>query len=231
MMSKSEAPPHGSGLRWVQVSDVVKWDRNPKEHGDQDVPAIAGSIRRFGFADPITVWGSRRQIVSGHGRILAAEYLLRSDPGLLLAPDAPGPGMVPARWMEFASEAEAAAFAISANRHTERNPMDPAAVTDLLREYGLGEHAEDLGYTPEEIEAMFAPTPDDGAWAGAMDGLPNDDRKPFRQMTFTLHDTQAEQVMAALKAAIGAGPFIDTGNENSNGNALARICQAFLERT
>lgn len=58
--------------------------------------------------------------------------------------------------------------------------------------------------------------------------LPNEDRAPFRQMTFTLHDTQAESVESALKAAKAIGPFIDSPNENGNGNALARICEIFL---
>jgi len=46
-------------------------------------------------------------------------------------------------------------------------------------------------------------------------------------MTFTLHDDQVEQVKAAMEAAKSMGPF-DSENENSNGNALARICETFL---
>jgi hypothetical protein len=47
-------------------------------------------------------------------------------------------------------------------------------------------------------------------------------------MTFTLHDTQAEQVGAAMDVAKRMGQFIDSPNENGNGNALARICETFL---
>jgi len=35
-----------------------------------------------------------------------------------------------------------------------------------------------------------------------------------------------EQVQAALSIAKGMGPF-DSPNENSNGNALARVCETF----
>jgi hypothetical protein len=48
-------------------------------------------------------------------------------------------------------------------------------------------------------------------------------------MTFTLHDAQAEQVKRAIDAAKEMGPF-DGPNENSNGNALARVCETFLTR-
>jgi hypothetical protein len=46
-------------------------------------------------------------------------------------------------------------------------------------------------------------------------------------MTFTLTYDQHEQVEAAIRAAIDSGPFVDTGNTNRNGNALARIAEAF----
>jgi hypothetical protein len=58
--------------------------------------------------------------------------------------------------------------------------------------------------------------------------LPQDDRAPFQQMTFTLHDEQAETVREAMKLAKVQGAFIDTGNENGNGNALARICETYI---
>jgi hypothetical protein len=64
--------------------------------------------------------------------------------------------------------------------------------------------------------------------ASAFGALPTEDRAPFQQMTFTLHDTQAEQVKEAVRLAKAAGPFVDSENENSNGNALARICETFI---
>jgi hypothetical protein len=59
-------------------------------------------------------------------------------------------------------------------------------------------------------------------------GLPDQDRAPFRQVTFTLHDSQYEVVAEALKASKAMGAFVDSPNENSNGNAIARICETFL---
>lgn len=62
----------------------------------------------------------------------------------------------------------------------------------------------------------------------AFSALPDGDRAPFQQMTFTLHDAQAEVVIEAVKLSKGLGEFSETGNENSNGNALARICEMFV---
>jgi ParB family chromosome partitioning protein len=46
-------------------------------------------------------------------------------------------------------------------------------------------------------------------------------------MTFTLHDEQAEDVQAAMAKAKSMGYGESAVNENSNGNALAFICQFF----
>ena len=58
--------------------------------------------------------------------------------------------------------------------------------------------------------------------------LSDADKPEFQQMTFTLHDSQAETVKAAMDKAKAAGASESDVNENSNGNALAYICAAFL---
>ena len=68
---------------------------------------------------------------------------------------------------------------------------------------------------------------------GRIDGvdmpeLGSGDKGAYQQMTFTLHDEQAESVKAALIKAKDAGVFDKELNENSNGNALERIAEAYL---
>lgn len=58
--------------------------------------------------------------------------------------------------------------------------------------------------------------------------LSDADKPEFQQMTFTLHDTQAETVKAAMERAKTAGAAVSDVNENSNGNALAYIAAHFL---
>lgn len=58
--------------------------------------------------------------------------------------------------------------------------------------------------------------------------LSDEDKPEFQQMTFTLHDSQAETVKAAMERAKKSGASESDVNENSNGNALAYVCAAFL---
>ena len=57
--------------------------------------------------------------------------------------------------------------------------------------------------------------------------LKDGDRAPFQQMTFTLHDEQAEEINAAINKAKKEGGSTSSINENSNGNALAFIAMRF----
>ena len=63
--------------------------------------------------------------------------------------------------------------------------------------------------------------------------LPDGDKEPFQQMTFTLADNQAEQIKTAIEdiKKTEAYKFCETfGNENSNGNSLFLIIQQWAEQ-
>jgi len=63
--------------------------------------------------------------------------------------------------------------------------------------------------------------------------LPDGDKAPFQQMTFTLADEQAEQIKNAIAdiKQTEEYKYAETmGNENSNGNALYLIIMQWAER-
>ena len=149
-------PPNKSSCDWVSPNTLQPWARNPKDHSAENTNDLARSIVRFGFTDPIEVWRSKQQIVSGHGRLMAVNLLLAEDPGRVLAIDAPEPGQVLVRWLEFASQDEADAYALAANRHNERNPMNAEKVAEIFADFEeRGVSLEGIGYSDEEREAML----------------------------------------------------------------------------
>src|SRR5580704_18723471 len=56
------------------VADLIPYVNNPRTHSDEQVAVIAGSIREFGWTNPVLIDG-RNGIIAGHGRILAARKL------------------------------------------------------------------------------------------------------------------------------------------------------------
>jgi DNA modification methylase len=56
------------------IERVIPSPRNARKHSDAQIAEIAGSIRAFGFANPILV-GEGGLIIAGHGRLAAARKL------------------------------------------------------------------------------------------------------------------------------------------------------------
>lgn len=61
-------------IRYRAVSELVPYARNSRTHSDAQLAQIAGSIREFGFTNPVLV-DSDGGIIAGHGRVLAAQRL------------------------------------------------------------------------------------------------------------------------------------------------------------
>lgn len=199
---------------WVEISEIKPWDKNPRKNAAA-VKEVAGSIKRFGFSSPIIVRRADRAIIAGHTRYAAAQSL--------------GLDKVLVRYMDL-DPAQAKALALADNKLGEIADWDAGVLAEVLRELNAEDvDLDGLGFDAQELETMLqdvAALDDD--FAAALGGLPAGDRAPIQTMTFTLHDEQVETVKRALEGAKGMGDFEDTGNENGNGNALARVCELFL---
>jgi ParB-like chromosome segregation protein Spo0J len=56
------------------VEALIPYARNARTHSDAQVAQIAGSIKEFGFTNPVLMDGENG-IIAGHGRVLAARKL------------------------------------------------------------------------------------------------------------------------------------------------------------
>lgn len=80
----------------------------------------------------------------------------------------------------------------------------------------------------DQLTAWGVDIPSFDVEAGALPDLPDGDHSGMQQMTFTVTNDQADLIREAMEAAAAAGPYVDTGNENKNGNALARVAEFAL---
>jgi len=72
-------------LEQMHPADLIPYARNAKKHDPEQVAKIAGSIREFGFNNPVLVDQSNG-IIAGHGRVMAAIKLgLESVPVIRLS--------------------------------------------------------------------------------------------------------------------------------------------------
>ena len=193
-------------IEQIETGKLIPYARNSRTHSEAQVAQIAGSIREFGFTNPVLI-DAENGIIAGHGRIMAAQKLGLKD--------------VPCIRLDHLTETQRKAYVIADNKlalnsgwDEEMLGLELADLRELDFDLGL------LGFTEDEVGAF------DVEEAG-MPELSSDDKQPFQQMTFTVHDEQAMEIKAAMDRAKGMGHGESAVNENSNGNALAFVCQSF----
>jgi hypothetical protein len=194
----------------VPVGELTPNPVNYRSHPQAQIATLEYSLRSLGQYKPI--------VCSRDGVVLAGH-------GVLQAAKAAGEAEVAVVYMPFAADDPRAAKLLVADNESQRGSEDDGqALAALLADIQTTVGLDGTGHDAASLDALIASMAAEGAeWPQLADG----DRQPFQQMTFTLSDEQAETVRAAMAAARDAGPFVDTGNENGNGNALARVCEAY----
>ena len=134
----------------VGIETLIPYARNSRTHSDAQVAQIAGSIREFGFTNPVLV-DAESGIIAGHGRVLAARKLGLTE--------------VPCIRLAHLSETQKRAYVIADNKLALNAGWDDEILKleleALREEFGLGT----IGFSEEELAALF-PTP---TIAGATD--------------------------------------------------------------
>jgi ParB-like chromosome segregation protein Spo0J len=190
----------------LPIERLIPYARNSRTHSDAQVAQVAASIREFGFTNPVLIDGADG-IIAGHGRVMAARKL--------------GLEKVPCIRLAHLTETQKRAYIIADNKLALNSGWDEEMLALELAE--LREEDFDLGligFSDDEIGAFDVDEAD-------MPELSSEDKQPFQQITFTVHDEQAEDVQAAMAKAKQMGHGESAVNENSNGNALAFVCQSF----
>ena len=189
-------------VEYIPVGQLKPYAKNARKHEEYDVGQIAESIERYGFNDPVGIWGKDNIIVEGHGRLLAAKKL--------------GMDKVPCIRLDDLTDEQRREYAIMHNKTAELSAWD----FDLLAE-DIG----DLDFSGFDIDWGIV-SPDD---YGESFELPDGDKSEICQMTFTLHERQAELIKEAIKEV--KDDITETfGNTNSNGNALYEVVRQWAEQ-
>lgn len=200
----------------VQLSALVPWDRNPKTISKAHAARLLDLWKRLGQFQTIAI-GPAGEVYDGHQRL-----------SVLKAAHGPRFEVTALQSDRALTEKEREELTVAAHVGTTGQfSWDELSGWDAGDLQTWGFDAELLQDWRDGTSALLAIV-DSTTWEDAFSALPDTDRAPFQQMTFTLHDEQVEQVKRALTVAGKMGDFTDSPNQNSNGNALAFIAEIFI---
>ena len=196
----------------TSINNLKADHKNARKRTDRSADLIKESLERYGAARSIVIDEDNR-ILAGNGTVEGAKAAGIKNVRII---ETEGDEIIAIRRTGL-SEDEKVGLALADNRTSDLSEWDQEMLHHLSKEHDLAPWFEqtDLDSLLEDAEAAF-PELDDG------------DKQPFQQMAFTLHDDQAVIVQEALTKAKAMGNFDESINENSNGNALARVAELFL---
>lgn len=125
----------------IPTADLIPYARNSRTHSDQQVTQIAGSIREFGFLNPVII-DEDKTIIAGHGRVLAAAKMKLEK--------------VPCVQFSHLTDAQKRAYVIADNRLAMNAGWDEELLANEMSDLFADDFELDLlGFDADELENLL----------------------------------------------------------------------------
>ena len=197
-----------NNLPTIPIGDLLPTQGDLKDLTEKNYNKLKASIEKHGFIFPIAVWESpdgKNYLIDGHQRkrVIQREYGNPEVPVI----------KIPAKDLQEAAE-------ILLKVTSQYGTITQEGIDQYIATYELPE-AEVYEATHYDAITQYQPIEQEIS-------LPDGGDPDFQQITFTLHNTQKQEIDDAISKAKN---YItgDEPNENSNGNALYYIAKAFID--
>ncbi len=139
-MATETAPAHLT-IRRVAIDSLHLDPANARQHGEQNLEAIRGSLQRFGQAEPLIVHKATGRVIGGNGRVVAMRSL----------------GWTECDVVEVdVDDLTATALGIALNRTGELAEWDLSALGQLLESLRAEDALDGVGFSGGDIDDILA---------------------------------------------------------------------------
>lgn len=129
-------------IELVSIDTLIPYAKNARTHSDEQVAQIAGSIKEFGFNNPVLV-DADNSVIAGHGRLMAARKLGLTE--------------VPVVKLQHLTESQRKAYVLADNRIALNSGWDTSMLTLELQDLKDEIDLSLLGFDADELDAMLNP--------------------------------------------------------------------------
>lgn len=129
-------------IEYLPLDKLKPYERNAKEHPQEQIDQIVESIRQFGMNDPIGIWGDECLVVEGHGRLLALKQMGETE--------------VPTIRLDHMTDEQRRAYTLVHNKTTMSSGFDIDILNVELSEIDID--MEEFGFhnsDPVDIDMFF----------------------------------------------------------------------------
>ena len=192
-------------LRRVKASDLLPHPCNWRKHPPAQMDALRGVLSEIGWADALLARETPDglQLIDGHARSQ-------------LAPDSEVPVLILDLNDDEADKLLASLDPLAQMAEANQSALDELLDSISTRSEALQQMLDDLRMDKWDLDEAEFPV------------LPSGDKTTLCTMSFSVTADQRDTITEALKKAKDAGPFVDTGNQSSSGNGLARMAEVYV---
>lgn len=198
----------------TSIQDLKSDHKNARKRTDRSSSLIKQSLEKFGAARSIVI-DEENRILAGNGTIEGAKAAGIKN---LRVIETDGKEIIAVKRIGLTEE-DKVGLALADNRTSDLSDWDAEMLKQLSEEQDLEPWFEE-----NDLAALFGDVVEEVEFPELESG----DKEPFQKIHFVLHDEQVALVQTALAKAKELGSFENPINENSNGNALARVVELFL---
>lgn len=169
-------------IRMVEIDKIKPYARNARLHSTEQIKQIMGSIKEFGFTNPLII-DSDYNLIAGHGRLIAIKQLNKVDFAKMPILE------LPCVICEGLSVAQIKALVIADNKIALNAGWDLDLLANELRELdNIGFDLDLTGFGKDEISELLI-SPDD---FGENFTISNNERSEFRNyaLCFSVENLQ-----------------------------------------
>ena len=133
---------HTTEMKMVSTSKLIPYVNNARTHSQEQVNKLRGSLREFGFINPVII-DSDFNVIAGHGRLMAAKE--------------EGIEEVPCVLVDYLTEAQKKAYILADNRYAQDAGWDEELLRlEIEALEGMDFDVSLTGFNEDEISDLFA---------------------------------------------------------------------------
>lgn len=133
---------HTTEMKMVPTSKLIPYVNNARTHSQEQVNKLRGSLREFGFINPVII-DAEYNVIAGHGRLMAAKEEEIKE--------------VPCVFVDYLTEAQKKAYILADNRYAEDAGWDEEMLkVEIEALEGMDFDMSFTGFDEQEIADLLA---------------------------------------------------------------------------
>jgi len=144
-------------VRRVPIDSIHLDPANARLHGEQNMAAIIGSLKRFGQVEPLVVQKATGRIIGGNGRIVAMKQIGWTECDIVEVD---------------VDDLTATSLGIALNRSSELSGWNEPVLAEILKQLDASGDLEGVGFSHEDLGALLDELQAQEGSDGDLDAIP-----------------------------------------------------------